>query len=324
MFWRSFTQTLRRFDFPLLFFLPMRSRSLQQPLTFLFLVLVGLLLFTQLPNFLNKTSATSSSPSSPTSNQVSSLNSSQTPSPNSNLSSATATPSNPLSDPGSSAVALATPPPADVIKPTATGTTSRQPSEKPSSPQGSPSAIQPSPQIVETTVAKDQTVEQPSLYGHFPYTEAKSSELVAVGDGSVLLHFEAAAAYGQMVQAARADGISLVPISGFRDTQLQTELFEAQTVRRGSKTAAAKISAPPGHSEHHTGYAIDLGDGQYPQTDVEVSFEQTPAFNWLRQRASQFGFELSFPQGNAQGVSYEPWHWRFVVSPQASQVFSQR
>jgi zinc D-Ala-D-Ala carboxypeptidase len=292
----------------------MRSRSLKQPLAFLFLVLVGLLLFTQLPSFLDKTSATSSS------------NSSQTSSSNSSLPSATNAPSNPLSDPGNSAVALATPPPTEVVKPTATSgsTASRQPSEKLSSPQGSPSAVQPSPQTAETTVIKEQNVEQPSLYGHFPYTEAKSNELVAVGDGSVLLHFEAAAAYEQMVQAARADGVNLVPISGFRDTQLQTELFEAQTVRRGSKTAAAKISAPPGHSEHHTGYAIDLGDGQYPETDVEVSFEQTPAFNWLRQRASQFGFELSFPPGNAQGVSYEPWHWRFVVSPQASQVFSQR
>jgi D-alanyl-D-alanine carboxypeptidase len=30
------------------------------------------------------------------------------------------------------------------------------------------------------------------------------------------------------------------------------------------------------------------------------------------QHATEFGFELSFPPGNAQGVTWEPWHWRWV------------
>ena len=70
--------------------------------------------------------------------------------------------------------------------------------------------------------------------------------------------------------------------------------------------------APPGYSEHHTGLALDIGDLDHPETDVEVSFEETPAFEWLKNNADRFGFELSFPVGNPQGVSYEPWHWRFV------------
>jgi len=33
---------------------------------------------------------------------------------------------------------------------------------------------------------------------------------------------------------------------------------------------------------------------------------------WLIANATHYGFELSFPQGNAQGVTWEPWHWRWV------------
>ena len=38
----------------------------------------------------------------------------------------------------------------------------------------------------------------------------------------------------------------------------------------------------------------------------------TPGGLWLRDNAPKFGFELSFPPGNKQGVTWEPWHWRWV------------
>ena len=31
---------------------------------------------------------------------------------------------------------------------------------------------------------------------------------------------------------------------------------------------------------------------------------------WYYQKL--FGFELSFPKDNAQGLGFEPWHWRYV------------
>ncbi|MEY4359361.1 MAG: hypothetical protein RLZZ631_847, partial [Cyanobacteriota bacterium] len=34
-----------------------------------------------------------------------------------------------------------------------------------------------------------------------------------------------------------------------------------------------------------------------------------------------YHFTLSFPQGNRQGVSYEPWHWRFEGSADALKIF---
>jgi zinc D-Ala-D-Ala carboxypeptidase len=208
------------------------------------------------------------------------------------------------------------------------------------SPIASPPIVTTAPSAVPSSLLYDSYPDHPQptaiiptpipdrlpVYGHLAYAEASAETLVAVGDyqgRSEYLRSEAAAAFEQMVQAAAADGIQLVAISGFRDRVLQSDLFEAQIARRGSEVEAARISAPPGHSEHHTGYAIDIGDGTDPATDTEITFEQTPAYGWLRQNANQFGFEMSFPNGNAQGVSYEPWHWRFVASPQSNQVFNQ-
>ncbi len=44
----------------------------------------------------------------------------------------------------------------------------------------------------------------------------------------------------------------------------------------------------------------------------------TPQARWLRTNAPRFGFELSFPPGNGQGVKWEPWHWRWVGATAAT------
>lgn len=164
--------------------------------------------------------------------------------------------------------------------------------------------------------------------GHYPYASADESLLITVSSygAGVDQRFErlnppTARATLRMVAAARADGVWLVPISGFRDEDVQAQLFQAQVARLGSQKAAASVSAPPGYSEHHTGYAVDFGDGASPTTDITTAFEQTSAFQWLARHASQFGFELSFPRDNSQGIQYEPWHWRYVGSAHAAATF---
>jgi D-alanyl-D-alanine carboxypeptidase len=79
----------------------------------------------------------------------------------------------------------------------------------------------------------------------------------------------------------------------------------------------------PGHSEHHTGLAVDLGEEESPDCDVEPPFEKTRAFHWLQRNAMRFGFEMSYPFDNPQGAHYEPWHWRFIGTPQAKQIFKK-
>ncbi|KGF73238.1 hypothetical protein DO97_01255 [Neosynechococcus sphagnicola sy1] len=161
------------------------------------------------------------------------------------------------------------------------------------------------------------------VLGHFAYAEAPHSELAPiVADGSLKLRRAAARAFQQMVAAAQADGVSLVPISGFRTIADQNYLFFKVKEEREQTTAKrAEVSAPPGYSEHHTGYAVDIGDGTVPATNLNRDFENTHAFQWLQVHAAGFSFELSFPQGNPQGVSYEPWHWRFVGDRASLETF---
>lgn len=191
-----------------------------------------------------------------------------------------------------------------------------------------PPIASPSPSATATPTSKSSLAAK-TLYGHLPYQEDDPSRLVSIGkyvrgtyERAESLDFEAAAALQQMITAAQSQGVTLMPISGFRTIADQKELFDRQIERRGSAEAAARLSAPPGHSEHHTGYAIDIADQQQPDTDLKYSFEQTKAYQWLNANAYRYGFEQSFPKNNWQGVSNEPWHWRFVVSPRASQIFA--
>lgn len=180
----------------------------------------------------------------------------------------------------------------------------------------------------ETLQLENSALDGPPKYGHLPYAEANPEDLIIVssfglGDNQRFekLHPAAAAALMQMSNAARDEGVWIVLLSGFREYDKQEELFAAQIQRRGTPEEAAKSSAPAGHSEHHTGFAMDLGDGHMPSADINQGFANTEAFVWLLQNGTEFGFELSFPANNTQGVNYEPWHWRFTGDSETQEIF---
>lgn len=179
------------------------------------------------------------------------------------------------------------------------------------------------PPSVATSPTVAPTAADPRVLGHFPYAEAPEADLQAVSaDGQIRLLKPAAQAYQEMVAAAQAEGISLVPLSAFRSIKEQEQVFVSLKQERvQTATERANVSAPPGYSEHHTGYAIDIGDGKTSASDLSPSFEQTVAFRWLQDNAPKFSFEMSFPKDNAQGVTYEPWHWRFVGDRQSIETF---
>lgn len=177
----------------------------------------------------------------------------------------------------------------------------------------------PSPSAPATSAAPGND----SILGHLRYPEAPPNSLASiVPDGSIKLRKTAAQAYQEMAAAARRDGVELSPISGFRSLTDQDYLFFEKKAERGQVAAErAKVSAPPGYSEHHTGYAIDIGDGNVPATNLSEAFEDTRAFRWLKANAAYYSFEISFPKGNKQGVNYEPWHWRYVGDRHSLETF---
>ncbi len=148
-----------------------------------------------------------------------------------------------------------------------------------------------------------------------PYTEAQELVLAEQGqDGREHFLQPAAARAWQAMQAeAAAGGIDLFIVSAFRSVARQQDIIRGKRERGLAWEAILAISALPGFSEHHTGYAIDVGTPGF--ANLEEEFERSAAFAWLMTEAAYFGFQLSYPRGNAQGFSYEPWHWCYSTEP---------
>ncbi|WP_052050857.1 D-alanyl-D-alanine carboxypeptidase family protein [Leptolyngbya sp. KIOST-1] len=162
-----------------------------------------------------------------------------------------------------------------------------------------------------------------TLLNHRAFSEAPVDDLVPLSNNvSIRLRTAAAAQYEAMTQAAARQGIRLVPLSGFRSQAEQEQIFFNLKAQRGQDAQTrAEVSAPPGYSEHHTGYAIDIGDGNQLGTHLDTTFVDTRAYQWLETNAVRYGYEISFPPDNFQGVAFEPWHWRFVGDRTSLEIF---
>ena len=171
------------------------------------------------------------------------------------------------------------------------------------------------------SINSTERIQDTSLLGHLPYPEASKDELILFSPG-IYVHKEIYESFKEMQFMASQRGISLQLLSGYRSIDLQRDIFyENKSIRNQTAVERSMVSAPPGYSEHSTGYAIDVGDGNYPDTHFEVEFEQTPAFKWMKRFAPKYHFVLSFPPNNKQGVTYEPWHWRFEGTVNALRKF---
>lgn len=149
--------------------------------------------------------------------------------------------------------------------------------------------------------------------GLIPHEEARELvfvELGAEGRDHFLVR-EAAEAWHRMRAAARAAGVELVLASSFRSIARQAELIRVRLAQGRTLEDILSSVAAPGYSEHHTGRAVDIVSTDHPA--LEESFEDTAAFAWLTAHAAMYGFEMSYPRGNAAGYIYEPWHWCFQV-----------
>ena len=144
---------------------------------------------------------------------------------------------------------------------------------------------------------------------HYKYEDCKKSELVSSVNG-LKLRRDAAKAFNEMKAAAAKEGIKLTCVSGCRPTDYQVNTFKKKFKDANNPTveeikSRVKVSAPSGYSEHHTGLAVDINS-------TSNDFKNTPAYKWLQKHAHEYGFEQSFPAGNAQGLSEESWHYRYV------------
>ena len=135
----------------------------------------------------------------------------------------------------------------------------------------------------------------------------------------------------QMLDAARAEGLEPLVCSSYRDWDTQVRLFEAEVqdwLDKGyaweeAEAQAAVWVARPGTSEHQTGLTVDIVDISYQLLNEEQ--EKTPVQQWLMAHCAEYGFILRYPlgKGDITGISYEPWHYRYV-GVEAAQEITER
>ena len=158
------------------------------------------------------------------------------------------------------------------------------------------------------------------ILGHLPYAEIPEEKRVLI-EPNIEVHIDMRDSLLKMRAEAKKDGIYLVFLSGYRSINLQNDIFYSlKSIRNQEAAERARVSAPPGYSEHSTGFAIDIGDATQRETDFETEFENTDAFKWLVKNAAKFHFKLSFSKDNKY-IDYEPWHWRYEGSIEALKVF---
>lgn len=157
------------------------------------------------------------------------------------------------------------------------------------------------------------------VLGHFPYGDVSRDELVEAPEGFALgqrcmIRRDMLPDLQRLIAAAAGDPAvmgSLRGLSCHRAIIRQGNVFCREQPDDASSRAISV--APPGHSEHTTGYAIDFAVRPSPNCpDAEACMAATPAFRWLMANGPKYGFELSFPAANRQRVKWEPWHWRWV------------
>ncbi|UJS27382.1 M15 family metallopeptidase [Macrococcoides canis] len=126
----------------------------------------------------------------------------------------------------------------------------------------------------------------------------------------------------QMIKDAKKDKQSLVVRSGYRSYQMQDKLYKAYKAQDANADA---YSARPGHSEHQTGLAFDIGSVESAR-DFTISFGDTTEGEWLAQNAHKYGFIIRYPEGKTHitGYQYEPWHVRYVGTKIAQEIFNKK
>jgi D-alanyl-D-alanine carboxypeptidase len=123
-----------------------------------------------------------------------------------------------------------------------------------------------------------------------------------------------------MLSAASAEGLSPVVCSAYRSAAKQRTLYNNKVAslaaaglsREQAEKEARRYVAYPGTSEHNLGLAADIVSMDYQLLDEKQA--DTPEVKWLMEHCAEYGFILRYPKDKTDitGVTYEPWHFRYV------------
>ena len=157
------------------------------------------------------------------------------------------------------------------------------------------------------------------------YQETHQNHIVSFKTGGQI-DDRVSKALEEMLEAAKETGLRAGYL--FRTPERSAANLENKTQyyinkgysREAARKKALETIAAPYTSEHNLGLAIDMtqkGDGS-----LRTTFEQTAVFAWLQEHCAEYGFILRYPKGKQDitGVSYEPWHYRYVGREHAEEI----
>lgn len=165
--------------------------------------------------------------------------------------------------------------------------------------------------------------------------EVAESQLATLSDNSHQVDSRIAADYEDFSEAATKAGFPLVIISAFRSVESQKEVFDTNVnglVSGNGMTEEEAIAktketiTEPGYSEHHTGLAVDIVDqdwyNTYQTQVLDASYVDQPGAKWIAENAPKYGFIIRYPKDRQDitGITYEPWHIRYVGKENAEYI----
>jgi len=110
----------------------------------------------------------------------------------------------------------------------------------------------------------------------------------------------------------------IIAVSAYRSREEQEQIYETSRVENGDEYTACYV-ALPGHSEHQTGLAIDVGKIDKHVDFIAPSFPDSGIYMAFKQLAAKNGFIQRYKAGKEAitNISCEPWHFRYVGYPHA-------
>jgi D-alanyl-D-alanine dipeptidase/carboxypeptidase len=114
-------------------------------------------------------------------------------------------------------------------------------------------------------------------------------------------------------------------VDGYRTEKEQRRLWE-YSLKENGLAYTKQFVALPGCSEHQLGLAIDVGLANENNDPICPRFHGSSAAELFLQHMMDFGFILRYPEDKQEitGISYEPWHFRYVGLPHSQIISTQK
>ena len=107
---------------------------------------------------------------------------------------------------------------------------------------------------------------------------------------------------------------------GYRGYETQLSLYDDEL--NDNDTEGNQLVAPPGYSEHQTGYVFDFDLNLSNGGKAGINYDGQGDYAWINNNCGEYGFILRYREGreNITGYLFEPWHFRYVGYPHSEYI----